>query len=265
MSHDQTPARAVILKDLAKALREAERTCEAIRPVSRQAELTLADAYAIQIINIEERLAEGQVITGKKIGLTSKAMQDLLGVSTPDFGHLMDAMAVSGNRIERNELLQPKVEGEVSFVLKKDLMGPNVTAQEVLDATDYVVASIEVVDSRITDWKINILDTVADNASASRYVLGEKRVDPRTVDLKKLTMDLFINGQRINGGIGTDVLGDPSNCVAWLANQMAQFGVSLKAGEIVMSGALSAAVPVQAGDLCTVEFSELGACSVRFV
>jgi len=265
MSHEQTSAKAVILKDLAKALREAERTCKAIRPISSQEDLTLADAYAIQKTNIDERLAHGEVITGKKIGLTSKAMQDLLGVRTPDFGHLMDTMAVSDNRIERNELLQPKVEGEVTFVLKKDLMGPNVTAQEVLDATDYVVASIEVVDSRITDWKINILDTVADNASASRYVLSEKRVDPRTVDLKKLAMDLFINGQRVNGGVGTDVLGDPSNCVAWLANQMAPFGIALKAGEIVMSGALSAAVAVKAGDLCTVVLSELGECSVRFV
>ncbi len=260
-----TPVAHEKLKELASALRQAEKTCVPIGPVSKLADLTIPDAYAIQLMNINDKLAEGQRITGKKIGLTSLAMQNLLGVNQPDFGHLLDSMAVKNNTIEIKTMVQPKVEGEIVFVLKKDLQGPGITVEDVLDATDYVAAAIEIVDSRVADWKINIIDTVSDNASSGMYVYSDKHVDPRTIDLKAVTMDLLRNGEKINSGKGTDVLGDPANCVAMLANQLAEFDVTLKAGEVILAGALSAMKAVEAGDVWTASFSELGECSVKFV
>ena len=265
MSQAKSTAAPEKLRELATALRQAETTCVPVSPISKMADLTIPDAYAIQLMNIQDKLNEGQKITGKKIGLTSLAMQNLLGVDQPDFGHLLDSMAVQNNTIEIEKMVQPKVEGEIIFVLKNDLTGPNVTAADVLDATDYVAAAIEIVDSRVADWKINIIDTVSDNASSGMYVFSDKKVDPKVVDLKAVTMNLLRNGEVINSGKGTDVLGDPANCVAMLANQLADFGVSLKAGEVILSGALSAMKAVEAGDVWTASFSELGDCSVKFI
>lgn len=221
------------LNVLAESLFEAEQTKIARSPLYKEnPDLTVSDAYRIQMINIEKKLNHGDVITGKKIGLTSKAMQELAGVDQPDFGHLLSSMEVKDGVTDRKTMLQAFAEAEIAFVLKEDLLGPHVTAEDVLMATDYVVAAIEIVDSRIENWKIGFIDTVSDNASSGRYFLGNKKVDPRAVDLKSITMDFYKNGIRLNGGKGSDVLGDPAAAVAWLANSLGEFGVPLKKGEV---------------------------------
>lgn len=228
-------------------------------------ELSIDDAYAIQISRIETALSNGEVISGKKIGLTSAAMQNLLGVDQPDYGHLLQSMEVlNGGTISLSKLFQPKIEGEIAFVLKDDLVGPNVTPADVLAATDYIIPAIEIVDSRIKDWKIKLVDTVADNASCGLYVLGENKVKLNGIDLKEIEMQLLKNGEVINEGKGTDVLGDPAICVAWLANKLSEYDVTLKAGEVILSGALSAAVVAEPGDKFTASFSTLGEVNVQF-
>lgn len=254
------------LAELAAALKQSEKTCVAIPAISASnPDITIPDAYQIQLMNIDRELAEGRKITGKKIGLTSQAMQTMLKVDQPDFGHLLDSMEVKDNTIARSSMLAPKVEGEIAFILKDEIKGPNVTAEDVLKATDYVVAALEIVDSRLADWKINIIDTVSDNASSGMYLLSDKKVDPRTVDLKAVTMEFYKNGEKINGGKGTDVLGDPAFCVAWLANTLSAYDVVLKKGEIVLSGALSAALSGEAGDNFKAVFSELGSVEMKFI
>ena len=228
--------------------------------------MTVDDAYAVQIKRIEVATINGEVISGKKIGLTSLAMQNLLGVDQPDYGHLFHSMAVPNDgSVSLSKLFQPKIEGEIAFVLKKDLVGPNVTADDVLAATDYVLPAVEIVDSRIKDWKINIVDTVADNASCGLYVLGTNKVKISDIDLKEIHMKLIRNDEVINEGQGTDVLGDPAICVAWLANKLHEYNVTLKAGEVILSGALSAAVVAEPGDQFIASFITLGEVKVKFV
>lgn len=253
------------LSQLAAILRNAEQTCVPIPQISSQnTDLTIPDAYQIQLINIEEKLSRGDAITGKKIGLTSPPMQELLGVNQPDFGHLLKSMEVHNGRTDRNTMVQARAEGEIAFILKEDLPSSGVSPQDVINATDYVVAAIEIVDSRVENWKITIIDTVADNASSGRYILGEQRVDPKTIDLREVEMSFFKNGERINGGKGSAVLGDPAYAVAWLANAMGEFGVPLKKGEVILSGALSAMLPIEAGDVFTASFDKLGEVTVQF-
>ncbi|MFA5575925.1 MAG: 2-keto-4-pentenoate hydratase [Tissierellaceae bacterium] len=253
------------IESIALDLKKAEASRNPIGAISKRfPDLAIEDAYRIQLLNIDAELKAGRTITGKKIGLTSLAMQNMLGVNQPDFGHLLDSMEVAGGEVSRSTMIQPKVEGEIAFVLKGDLKGPNVTAKEVLEATDYVVASIEIVDSRVEDWKINIVDTVADNASSCMYAISSRRIDPNLVDLKKVKMEFFKNGEKINEGVGTDVLGDPANCVAWLANTLGDFGVQLKKGDLILSGAFTAALDADAGDVFRASFTELGDIEVKF-
>lgn len=253
--------------NIVNLLNEAETTGESIVPLTEQVnDLSIDDAYAVQLERIAQKVKANDIITGKKIGLTSMAMQQLLGVDQPDYGHLLQSMEVkNGDTVSLKSLFQPKIEGEIAFVLKNDLVGPNVTAEDVRQATDYVIASIEIVDSRIRDWKIKLADTIADNASCGLYVLGEKQVKLDAVDLKEVKMQLLRNGEVVNEGNGTDVLGDPAVCVAWLANKLYTYGITLKAGEIVLSGALSAAVAAEPGDEFITRFTELGDVKVRFI
>lgn len=261
-----TDSRDNTYERLASALKVAKKTGNAILPVTKEnPELAIEDAYAIQLLNIDREIAEGSKITGKKIGLTSLAMQNLLGVDRPDFGYLLDSMEVTDGTIRRRGMLQPKVEGELAFVLKADLAGPHVTAQDVLDATDYVVPSIEIVDSRIADWKISLIDTVADNASSGRYMVGKERVDPRSTDLLSIRMKLYKNGVYVNEGVGADILGHPANAVAWLANSLSVYGVVLKKGETILSGAFSAAPSAEAGDEFTAVYEGIGEVTVKFI
>jgi 2-keto-4-pentenoate hydratase len=247
-------------------LLHAEKNKKSVAPLTDlYPDITIHDAYRVQIKNIDQKVKDGQKIVGKKIGLTSFAMQELLGVDQPDYGHLLDSMNIpNGGSIQMETLFNPKVEGELAFILKKDLKGPAVTVEDVLEATEYIVPSIEIVDSRITDWKIKLEDTVADNASCGLFTLGGQRFDPNRMDLTKIEMSLYKNGEFMNKGTGADVLGHPATCVAWLANKLTEYDVTLKAGEVILSGALSAAVVAQKGDVFTAEFSQLGKVEVSF-
>ena len=249
-----------------KHLLQAEKNKKSVAPLTDlYPDITIHDAYRVQISSIVQKVKDGQKIVGKKIGLTSFAMQELLGVDQPDYGHLLDSMNIpNGGSIQMETLFNPKVEGELAFILKKDLKGPAVTVEDVLEATEYIVPSIEIVDSRITDWKIKLEDTVADNASCGLFTLGGQRFDPNRMDLTKIEMSLYKNGEFMNKGTGADVLGHPATCVAWLANKLTEYDVTLKAGEVILSGALSAAVVAQKGDIFTAEFSQLGKVEVSF-
>lgn len=253
-----------IHEKLAQELREADQNYAPIEQISkRYPELTMDDAYKIQLINVDQIVAEGAKITGKKIGLTSKAMQESLGVETPDFGFLYDSMEVQNNTVPKDTILQPRVEGELAFVLKEDLNG-DVTLEDVMAATDYIVPAIEVVGTRIKDWKLTIVDTVADNASCGMYVLSDRKIYPGEVDLKDIEMTLYRNGEKINSGFGSAVLGDPANAVAWLAKCMGRYGVSLNAGDIILSGALSAAISADPGDEFVCSYGPYGDLAVKF-
>ena len=182
-----------------------------------------------------------------------------------DYGHLLDSMVVeNGGTIDTKDMLQPKIEGEIAFVLKKDLKGPNVTAVDVIQATDYVLPALEIVDSRVQDWKIKLQDTVADNASSGFYVLGGKPTKVEDIDLELLGMVLYQNGEMVNTGVGAAALGSPATCVAWLANRLADYDITLKAGEVILSGALSGMVVANPGASFTARFAHLGQVGVNF-
>ena len=264
MAEIENPQNVELAEKLKQALISGK---EVEAPSKENPDLTIQDAYAIQLYNIADRMKNGNRIVGKKIGLTSKAMQESLGVNEPDYGILLEDMVISAENpvIKSDQVIQPRVEGELAFVLKKDLVGPNVTVEDVLDATESIVASIEIVDSRVKDWKINIKDTVADNASSAFYILGENFLDPKEAERIDVKMELYQNGEFINEGTGADVLGDPAYCVAWLANKLHEYDINLEAGEVVLAGALSAAINAKPGDEFTVKFTEgFGDVSIRF-
>lgn len=256
------------IDQLGDELYQALRQREAVVPLTgRGFAISVDDAYHISLRLLERRLADGEQVIGKKIGVTSKAVQNMLDVHQPDFGYLTNTMVFnSGEAVPISRLLmQPKAEGEIAFILKKDLLGPGVTNADVLAATECVMPCFEIVDSRIRDWKIRIEDTVADNASCGLFVLGDQAVSPRQVDLVTCGMVVEKNGQVISTGAGAAALGSPVNCVAWLANTLGRFGIPLKAGEVILSGSLVPLEPVQAGDVMRVDIGGIGSASVRFV
>jgi len=232
---------------------------------SRYPDITIEDAYHIQQRMISHRIDRGERIVGKKIGVTSKAVMNMLGVGQPDFGYILDGMLYQeGQTVDIGSLIQPKAEGEIAFVLKKDLLGPGITASDVLAATDGVMVCFEIVDSRIKDWKIKIQDTVADNASCGGLVLGSRLVDVRNVDLITCGMVLEKNGEVVVTGAGAATMNSPVNAIVWLANTLGRLSIPLKAGEVILSGALGAMVPVQAGDQLRVSIGGIGSSSIRF-
>ncbi|MBX9936020.1 MAG: 2-oxopent-4-enoate hydratase [Burkholderiaceae bacterium] len=256
-----------LIEQLGDELFDALQGRKTLAPLtSRHPDITIADAYAVQQRMMARRLAAGERVIGKKIGVTSKAVMNMLGVYQPDFGWLTDGMVYNeGEAIPADTLIQPKAEGEIAFMLKKTLKGPGITAADVLAATEGVMACFEIVDSRIQDWKIKIQDTVADNASCGVFVLGDRLVDPRDVDLATCGMVLEKNGEIVATGAGAAALGHPANAVAWLANTLGAHGIALEAGEVVLSGSLGIMVPVAAGDNLRVTIGGIGGCSVRFV
>uniref|UniRef100_UPI003C7C2882 fumarylacetoacetate hydrolase family protein n=1 Tax=Pseudomonas veronii TaxID=76761 RepID=UPI003C7C2882 len=198
-------------------------------------------------------------------GATSNPVQDFLGVSQPDFGMLTSGMVFAdGDTLDLGQMIQPKAEAELAFVLKHDLKGPGITAMDVIRATDYVVPCFEVVDSRIRDWQIKIQDTVADNASCGVFVLGTTQGDPRRLDITLAGMVLEKNGEVFSTGVGAAVQGSPANAVAWLANTLGELGIPFKAGEVILSGSQSALVPVADGDELVCRVGGLGSCRVKF-
>jgi len=254
------------LKEVADRLSSAERDRKAIDPPAAQAKLSAADAYRIQMINVERSVAAGRKVVGRKVGLTSLAMQKMLGVNEPDFGHLFDDMILaSGAECRTASLMLPRVEPEIAFVLSRELRGPGVTREDVMAAAEYVTPALEIIDTRIRDWKITLADTIADNASSARVVLGAEKSSPNAYDLATTGMTLEKNGTTVEKGVGAAVLGHPAEPVAWLANKLAEFGQTLAAGSIIIPGALCRAVEVAAGDSIVARFDHLGAVSVRFV
>ena len=256
-----------LISKIAEELYRAERERKTLPPLTeRYPEIDSDEAYRIQLALVELKKKAGAIVVGKKIGLTSKAMQKMLSVDQPDYGHIFDGVLVEdGSAFSINGLIQPKIEPEIAFVLDQDLKGPGVTAIQVLAATRFVVPALEIIDSRIEGWKIKLCDTIADNASSARVVLGGSPKQVDQIDLRLIGMVLEKNGEVIQTGAGAAVLGHPANAVAWLANAVGKFGVTLKAGEIIMPGAISAATDVAQGDFIRASFDGLGTVSVRFV
>ncbi|MEW8958641.1 MAG: fumarylacetoacetate hydrolase family protein [Moorella sp. (in: firmicutes)] len=252
---------------IAAELLAAEASCKPIEPLtSTYPDLTVEDAYRIQLAGVGMKKARGSKVIGKKIGLTSRAMQQLLGVNEPDYGHLLDNMLLlEGEPCRRDELLLPRVEGELAFILKDTLKGPGVTIADVFRATEGIMPAFEIVDSRIRDWKIKLQDTIADNASSARLVLGSRMVPIKDLDLRLIGMVLEKNGEVVSTGAGAAVWGHPAAAVAWLANKLAAFDIALEAGEIILSGAVTAAENASAGDVFTVSFYGLGSLSLKFI
>lgn len=243
---------------------ESWRTRVAIDPLTeREPGMTVEDAYRIQEHLIARRVALGDRIVGKKIGLTSRVVQKALGVDEPDFGQLLASMVITDG-VETASMLQPRAEGEVAFLLDRDLLGPGITNADVLRATRAVMPCFEIVDSRIRNWKIKLQDTVADNGSSAGFVLGDAAVDPKDVDLATCGMVLEKNGVIESTGAGAAALGSPVNCVTWLANALGRLGIPLRAGEIILSGSLGAMLPAAAGDVFHLSIGGLGNATVRF-
>lgn len=247
------------------ALVDAYRTKVAIEPLTdTYPGLDLADAYEIQLIQARKRQSEGARARGHKVGLTSAAMRKQLGVDEPDYGHLFDDMFVAGIEVETQRFLQPRVEPEIAFILNRELRGPGVTLAEAAAAVSFVLPSLELIDSRIVDWRISLRDTIADNASSGGVALGAKPTALGAVDLRLAGCNLSKNGELVDTGTGGAVLGDPLIALVWLANKLAEFDTTLEAGHVVLPGACTASIPAARGDVFTAEFAELGSVTVRF-
>jgi len=233
----------------------------------RFCDMTIDDAYYISLRMMSRRIEAGERVIGKKIGVTSRAVQAMLKVDQPDFGFLTDSMLFEDGftlSLGEHQLIQPRAEGEIAFKLKSTLEGPGVTARQVMAATESVMPCFEIVDSRIDNWQIKIQDTVADNASCGVFILGKQAIDPAKLDLAALEMTVSKNNHSISRGKGAAVQGHPANAVAWLANTLGRFGIALEAGEIILSGSLVPLEPVKAGDHMSLEAAGLGCVSVHF-
>jgi 2-keto-4-pentenoate hydratase len=261
-----TPPDRDALVAAADRLREAHRAHVACEPVSDLlAGASIHDAYAVQDVNTEHWLADGRRLVGRKIGLTSTVVQRQLGVDQPDYGMLFADMAVDeGGDIDIGRLLQPRAEAEIAFVLGRDLPDPDTTVTEVLRAIEFAVAAIEVVDSRVADWRIGILDTIADNASSGLFVLGSSPVALGSFDPILCGMVMERHGEPVSTGAGRACLGSPVSATAWLARTMASVGRPLSAGDTVLSGALGPMVAVQPGDVFEARISGLGSVTASF-
>jgi 2-keto-4-pentenoate hydratase len=254
-----------ILNEVADSLREATQKRTPVSPPSKQyPEMTVDDAYSIQWINEAHAVKSGRRALGYKIGLTSREAQKHFGVYEPDFGHLFDSMWLAEEAVvDLSTMIQPKIEGEITFVLGRDLEGPGVTVVDALRSVDYVMCSMEIIDSRIKDWKITASDTIADNGSSGYFILAGKKMSLSNLSLPDLGMALSRNGDVMCTGSGAAVLGNPLSSVVFLANELGKHNRSLKAGDVILSGALSGVLPLKVGDYFTCEIAELGKVSIR--
>ena len=249
-------------KEIARLLIEAEQNAKPLPPTMKQ-HFTLEEAYAVQLEVCRQKLEKGYQVVGKKIGLVSRAMQKMMNVDQPDYGHIFaQQMHSQGTPIDTAKFITPRVEGEIAFILDKDLTGPGVKASDVVRATRGVMACLEFVDSRWEEF--DVYDSISDNASCGGFLLGSKLVPLENLDLRYIGMFIEKNGELHSSGLGVEIMGDPLNSVAWLANKLSEFGISLKAGEVVLSGAITSMVPVTKGDILQVSFSTLGSITVRF-
>lgn len=254
------------IQALAKNLRNAELKRKSVGALTAtHPNMTVADAYAVQCAAVEDRLAKSGILVGKKVGLTSRAMQEMLKVDEPDFGHLFADMLYDEEvAVPVSHFILPKIEAEIAFVIGKDLKGPGVTMADVLRCTAAVVPSFEIIDSRISNWKIKIQDTIADNGSSAGFVVGSRLVPIDAVNLKHVGLVLEKNGTIIDTAAGAAVMGHPAQAVAWLANALGGMDKGLNKGDIVLSGSLTKAYGVTAGDMFIASFGGLGSVKVRF-
>ncbi len=256
------------VESVALALREAELSKTAIVPVRPQLGGESADvdiAYAVQEENTKRAIAEGRRLVGRKIGLTSTAVQKQLGVDSPDFGMLFADMAYGdGEAIPAGLLIQPKVEAEIALIINKDLTLEKHTYADIISATEYALPAVEVVDSRIENWKISLIDTVADNASSAAYVLGSKPVKLENLDLVNCKMTMKRGDEVVSQGVGKACLSNPLNAAVWLADEMVRRGRPLLAGDIILTGALGPMVVAHAGDEFVVEIEGFGSVIATF-
>ena len=256
----------------ARALHDAERERRQVRPVSLDfPEMEIADSYAIQDAWMALKVAGGRTVRGRKIGLTSRVMQQAMHIDEPDYGTLLDDMFFEdGAEIEAARFTDPRLEVELAFVLKRPLSG-QVTLFDVLDATDYVIPAIEIIAAR--SFRVDpetgrprvVLDTIADNAASAGVVTGGRRVQPAQVDLRWVAALLYKNGVIEESGVAAAVLGHPANGIAWLAGKFAAHGVALEAGQTILAGSFTRPVVIGAGDEFNVDYGELGTVSCRFV
>lgn len=254
-------------RTVADGLRGAEASRRPIPPIRETWPMAdVVDAYEIQLLNIRRRLDRGARVNGHKVGLSSRAMQEMMGVDEPDYGHLLSDMELSETEpVEAARYCYPRVEVEVGFILGERLPGTGCTEEDVLRATEAVVPAIELIDSRILDWDIRIIDTIADNASSAGYVLGRERVAPDALDLTAIDALLTRNGEKVAEGRSDAVLGNPATAVAWLAQKVAGFGVALEAGHVILPGSVHRAIDVRPDDSFVAELEGLGSVSVDFV
>ncbi|OBG98376.1 2-keto-4-pentenoate hydratase [Mycobacterium sp. E136] len=255
-----------VRQKLAADLAQAERSKVPIPPLTDgHPDIDVVDAYEIQLINIRQRVAEGAKVIGHKVGLSSKAMQQMMNVDEPDYGHLLDDMGVHEDTpVKSADYLYPRVEVEVGFILADDLPGAGCTEDDVLAATAAFAPAIELIDTRITDWKIKLCDTIADNASSAGWVLGENRVSPKDIDITAIDAVLTRNGEVVAKGRSDAVLGNPVTAVAWLARKVDSFGVRLKAGDIVLPGSCTKAFDATPGADYVADFAGLGSVHLSF-
>ena len=251
---------------LAADLAGAESSRRPLDPLTAgHPDIDVVDAYEIQLINIRQRLADGARVVGHKVGLSSEAMQEMMGVDEPDYGHLLADMEVFEDvPVPAGRYLYPRVEVEVGFILADDLPGEGCTEDDVLAATAAYAPAIELIDTRIKDWKIALCDTIADNASSAGFVLGPQRVSPKDVDICGIDAVLTRNGEVVAEGRSDAVLGNPVTAVAWLARKVDSFGVRLKAGDIVLPGSCTRAIDARPGDAFVADFAGLGSVRLSF-
>lgn len=244
---------------LAQKLWDSETNRKAIQPFSLEFGSKIEDAYQIQCSTAQLRLSRGEKLVGYKIGLTSLEAQKHFGISHPDFGHLFESMEIkTGSKVNLNELIQPKIEAEIAFMMGADLKGPGVTYEQAKRAVAYVCAALEIIDSRFENWKIGAFDTIADNGSSARFVLGETRMPLSELDLPHLGMALSKNNEVQLTAAGAAVMGDPIQAVCFLANELARVGKCLEKGQIVLSGSLGGMLTMEKGTIYSAEILKLG-------
>ncbi|WP_431710267.1 2-keto-4-pentenoate hydratase [Glutamicibacter uratoxydans] len=265
-NHSDEATRAELLKRLAEELLKATDELTAVPPLrDRVLDMNLNDAYQVQDLQLQAHLANGRVLAGRKVGLTSLAMQQQLGVDSPDFGFFFTDMVHNEDAsIPADSFISPKVEPEFGFVLKETLTGPGVTREQAAAAIGEIYPAIEIIDSRIENWDIKLVDTVADNASCGAIAVGTTALDVNVEDLAEVSCSLVIDGETVSTGQGSAVMGDPIAPLAWLANVLGEQGVSLEAGQLILPGSFTGAVPVVANSSATADFGELGKLTINF-
>lgn len=255
-----------LIQKLGQGLYQAAKTRKSMAVISKAyPEFSIEDAYRIQREMLGCYLADGYHFSGRKVGMTSEAMRQQFEINEPDYGYLLEELKFENNAyLPMEQFLEPMVEAEIAFMLKEDLDKEEVTAEDVLDATEYVVAACEIIDARTQHFDTTIADSVSDNASFAAYVLGDTVLDPRERDMSLIGMVVEKNGRQITTSSGASVMGDPANAVAWLANRMKALGEPLRKGELILSGSFVSAIAVQAGDQVRIKYGGLGEMRVNF-